>query len=111
MPYCITSEPWGGASQWGITGVSRMHVGAIIRAAIAAKTNRSRTPGRLYLCDTLLERLPQDLEDMAAALGPCIQEAHAMVGQRHVARHRHVAPADQPRIRDGVVGGRATGGS
>jgi hypothetical protein len=40
---------------------------------------------------------------MAAALGPCIQEAHAMVGQRHVARHRHEAPADQPRIRDGVV--------
>ena len=30
-----------------------------------------------------------------------------MVGQRHVARHRHVAPADQPRIREGVVG-RAT---
>ena len=28
-----------------------------------------------------------------------------MVGQRHLAWHRHVAPTDQPRIRDGVVGG------
>jgi hypothetical protein len=35
---------------------------------------------------------------MAAELGAFIQEKHAMVGQRHVARHRHVAPADQPRI-------------
>jgi len=81
------------------------------RAAKVAKTLRSRTPAKLYVYETLLERLAQDLEDLAAALGPCIQEAHAMVGQRHVARHRHVAPADQPRIRDGVVGGRATGGS
>ena len=54
-----------------------------------------------------LERLAQDLQDMAAALGPFIQEAHAMVGQRHFPGHRHVPPADQPRIRDGVVG-RAT---
>jgi hypothetical protein len=30
-----------------------------------------------------------------------------MVGQRHVTRHRHVAPTDEPHIRDGVVG-RAT---
>jgi hypothetical protein len=44
---------------------------------------------------------------MAAELGPFIQEEYTVVGQRHVARHRHVAPANQPRIRDGVVG-RAT---
>jgi hypothetical protein len=50
--------------------------------------------------------LAQDLEDMAAALGRFIQEEHAIVGQRHFARHRHVAPADQSRIRDGVVGAR-----
>jgi hypothetical protein len=43
---------------------------------------------------------------MAAALGQFIQEAHAMVGQRHLTRHRHVAPADQPRIREGVGGAR-----
>jgi hypothetical protein len=51
--------------------------------------------------------LAQDLKDMATELGQFIQEEHAIVGQRHVSRHRHVAPADQPRIRDGVVG-RAT---
>jgi hypothetical protein len=28
-----------------------------------------------------------------------------MVGQRHLARHRHVTPTDQSRIRDGLVGG------
>jgi hypothetical protein len=26
-----------------------------------------------------------------------------MVGQRHVTRHRHVAPANQPGIRDGMI--------
>jgi hypothetical protein len=77
------------------------------RKANSAKELRSRTPAKLYVYDTLLEWLAQDLKDMAAKLGPCIQEEHAMVGQRHVTRHRHVAPADQPRIRDGMVG-RAT---
>jgi hypothetical protein len=38
------------------------------------------TPTRLYVYNTILERLPQDLEHMAAALGPCIQAAHAVVG-------------------------------
>jgi hypothetical protein len=83
--------------------VSRMHVGAMTRAAIAAQTNRSRTPERLYLCDTLLKWLAQDLKDMVAELGQFIRAEHAMVGQQHVARHRHVASADQPRIRDGMV--------
>jgi hypothetical protein len=54
-------------------------------------------------CDVLLKRVAQDLKDMAATLGPCIQEEHAMVGQRHLTRHRHVAPADQADIRDGMV--------
>ena len=57
-----------------------------------AKTLKSRMPTRLYSANTLLERLAQDLEDMAAELGPFIQEEHAMVGQRHVTRQRHVAP-------------------
>jgi hypothetical protein len=65
---------------------------------------RYRTPAKLYVYETLLERLAQDLQDMAAELGQFIQEEHAIVGQRHFARHRHVAPADQPRIREGVVG-------
>jgi hypothetical protein len=59
--------------------------------------------------DTFVERLPQDLDDTAATLGPFIQAAHALVGQRHLARPRHVAPADQPHIGDGVMG--ETGGS
>ena len=57
--------------------------------------------------DCLLERLPQDLQDVEAALGEFIQKEHAIVAQGHVARHRHRAPADQPRIREGMVG-RAT---
>ena len=68
----------------------------VSRAAKVAKTLKLRTPAKLYIYESLLERLAQDLEDMAAELGPCIQEEHAMVGQRHVTRHRHVAPADQP---------------
>jgi hypothetical protein len=44
---------------------------------------------------------------MAAALGGFIQKAHAMVGQGHLARHRYRAAAEQPRIREGMVG-RAT---
>jgi hypothetical protein len=43
---------------------------------------------------------------VACALGPFIQKEHAVVRQRHFAGHRHLAPADQPRIRDGVVGAR-----
>jgi hypothetical protein len=39
-----------------------------------------------------------------AALGPFVQAAHVVVGQRHLARQRHVAPADPPHIGDGVIG-------
>ena len=60
---------------------------------------------RFYVYDTLLERLPQDLEDMAAARGPYVQAAHPVVGQRHLARQQHVAAADQPHIGDGVMPG------
>jgi hypothetical protein len=79
--------------------VSREPIRVTTRAAIAVSTVRSITLPKLYISDTLLERLAQNLEDMAAELGPCIQEAHAVVGQRHVARHRHGAPTDQPRLR------------
>jgi hypothetical protein len=59
---------------------------------MAASAARSMTCRRLYPRNTLLKRLPQDLEAMAAALGPCIQAEHAVVRPRHLARHRHVAP-------------------
>jgi hypothetical protein len=42
---------------------------------------------------------------MAAALRQLIQNEHAMVRPRYVAGHGHLAPADQPHIRDGVIGG------
>jgi hypothetical protein len=49
------------------------------RMTFAASAARSRTPAKLYVYDTLIERLAQDLEDMTAALGPFIHEEHAMV--------------------------------
>jgi CHASE2 domain-containing sensor protein len=85
--------------------VSHLPVGAMIRAAVAAKMNRSRTPERLSLYDTFLERLAQHLQDVAAARRPCIQQAPPVVRQRPLAGQRHVAPADQPHSRDGVVRG------
>ena len=63
----------------------------LLRAARAA---RSRTLWRLPSEDTILERLARDLEHMTAKLGPFIQEENAVVGQRHVAWHRHVAFTD-----------------
>ncbi len=60
---------------------------------------------RLYLCETLLERLAEDLEDMALELGQLIQEQDPVVRQRHLPRHGQLAAADQPHIRDGVVRG------
>jgi hypothetical protein len=47
---------------------------------------------------------------MAAALGQFIQEEHTSVGQRDLARQRHVAAPDQHSVREGVVGGAARAG-
>jgi hypothetical protein len=47
----------------------------ISRGGVAEQAYRKRGYC-IYLCNTLLERLPQDLEDMVAELGPFIQEAH-----------------------------------
>jgi hypothetical protein len=77
----------------------------IIRLANSANVWRLRKCGRLSVENTLLERLAQDLENMAAELGQFIQEEHAVVGQRHLAGHRHLTPADQPHVRDGAAGG------
>ena len=40
------------------------------------------TPAKLYSCETLLERLAQDLQDMAAGLGPCIQGEHTIEARK-----------------------------
>jgi hypothetical protein len=52
----------------------------------------------------VLPRLTQNLGNMTTELGGFIQEEHAAVGQRHVAPHRYVIPANQPRIRDRLMG-------
>ena len=77
-------------------------VGVTSRATSAAKVVMSRRRGRRYSCDTVLERLAQGLEHMAPKLGQLIQEEDAVVRQRHVARHGHVAPTDQPHRREGM---------
>jgi len=64
------------------------------RSAKTASTASSMMSGRSYLCDALFERLAQGLEDMAAALGPCIQAAHAVMRPRHVAWQWHQAAAE-----------------
>jgi hypothetical protein len=43
------------------------------------------------------------------ALREFIKKEHAIVGERHLARHRHLAAADQARVRD-EVGWAAEGG-
>jgi hypothetical protein len=92
---------WPDVRQAGTTG------DRCVCVARATSAVRSRTCGRLYSYETLLKRLAQGLEDVAPKLGPFIQEEDAVVGPRHLARHRHVTTADQPCIREGLVG-RAT---
>jgi hypothetical protein len=46
------------------------------RAAMVATTLTSRTLAKLYVYDTLLKRLSPDLQDVAAARRPFIQEEH-----------------------------------
>jgi hypothetical protein len=78
---------------------------AITRRAKSATALRSRTCGRLYVYDPLLERLAQDLEPRTAELRPFIQVEDAVVRQRHFARRRHLAPADPLDVWDGVMRG------
>jgi hypothetical protein len=65
--------------------------------------------GTLYSCDTLLERLSQDLEDMALELGQLIQQREAMVGPRHLPRHGQRAAADHAHIGARMVRGPGAG--
>ena len=65
----------------------------------------SRTRARLHACEVVLERLAQDLQDLASELGRLIQEEHPVLGQRHLLRHGHVAASDEAHIRDGVMQG------
>jgi hypothetical protein len=53
---------------------------AITQNTKPATTLRFKTSVSLYAYDILLKRLAQDLEDMMAALGECMQEEHAVTG-------------------------------
>jgi hypothetical protein len=75
---------------------------AVSRVANAAKTWRSRTPARLYLYKTLLERLTQHLQDVPPELWQLIQNEHTVIRQRYLPRQRHMAPTDQPHVRDRI---------
>jgi hypothetical protein len=58
---------------------------------------------RLYsyeTLETLLERLAQDLQDVAAELRQLIQKENPVVRQRHFAWPRHLPATDQPSLRN-----------
>jgi hypothetical protein len=73
------------------------------RLAKVAISRRLKTLCRLYLHDTLFKGLTQHLQDMSAELRQFIQQEHAMMCQRDLARHRDLAAPDQPDIGDGVL--------
>jgi hypothetical protein len=75
----------------------------VSRAAKVAKTLKLRTLAKLYVYETLLEGLAQDFQDVAAKLRELIEKHDTMVRQRHLAWHGHLAPTDQPDVRNGVV--------
>jgi hypothetical protein len=54
--------------------------------------------------------LAQDLEDMAAELRQFIQKEHAVVRQRHIARHGDVPAPNQSHLGDGVRRGTTRAG-
>jgi hypothetical protein len=74
----------------------------LIRGEASQTYQRFRCTG--YCHYALLKRLARDLDDIAADFGQFIQEEHTVVGQRHLARHRHLAPANLPHLRDRVMG-------
>jgi hypothetical protein len=55
-----------------------------------------RAPARSFCGDPLLERLAEHLEDVTPALREFVQEEHAVVRQRHLARHRDLTPPISP---------------
>jgi hypothetical protein len=75
------------------------------RAAKAANALRSRTCARLYLCDTLFERLAPPFEPGAVARRPRIHKEPAVGSPRPLARPRPLAAADQVHIGNGMMRG------
>jgi hypothetical protein len=62
-----------------------------------------RTPASASACDTGLERLAQDRQDVAAALRQPIEKQNTMVRKRPFARQLHLPGPDQPHVRDRMV--------
>ncbi len=54
--------------------------------------------------DLVLDRLPQHLEDAVAELRQLVEEEHAAVAERDLARPGDAPATDQARLRDRVVG-------
>jgi len=92
------------ATCWRSYGPLDDPTGVITRLASAASATTSEMRARWFLCDTNLEGLSQDLEDMARARGPLIQAQRAMVRQGHRPRQGPLAAADQADSGDRVVG-------
>ncbi len=74
-----------------------------LRAKLA-KSWQLSTFWRLYVYETLLERLPRHLEGVTPALREFIQNEPAVVRPRHLARRGDVPAADPADIRGGVMG-------
>jgi hypothetical protein len=55
--------------------------------------------------EALLDRLAQNLEDIAAELWQFTQEEHAVMRHRHLTQHGDMPAPNQLHIRDHVVGG------
>ena len=83
--------------------MSREPRGITARVASAASATTSAMCGQWFLSDTILERLSQDLEDMAHAHGLLNQQQDALVRQGHLLQHRHLAAADHADVGDGVT--------
>jgi hypothetical protein len=86
----------------GSYGIRPERLAVSSRLAKLRKSLRVMTLWRWYVYETLLKRLTQHLQNMAAALRQLVQEEHPVVRQRHVAGHGHLSPANQPHIGDGA---------
>jgi hypothetical protein len=76
-----------------------------MRAAKSANAARCRTPARWCLQTSRLEQLAEPLEDVTPARRAFVQEAHARVRPRPLARPRDLAAAAPAHRRDGVMRG------
>jgi hypothetical protein len=91
-----------GVKRWPLFPWSPSVVGAWNPAARATSAKRSGTYGRSYLWDAIFKGLSEDLEDMTFELGQLVQKEDIMMGQRHLAWHWQLSPANQADVRDGV---------